>query len=55
MVVRLQNATPLVLQYAPSNHLLINEKNKLNRFLFILRILLYGQAFYKNPAVMYGW
>ena len=54
MVVRLQNATPLVLQYAPSNHLLINEK-KIKPFLFILRILLYGQAFYKNPAVMYGW
>ena len=28
MVVRLQNATPLVLQNAPSNHLLINEKHK---------------------------
>ena len=52
MVVRLQNATPLVLQNAPSNHLLINgKKNKL----FILGILLYGRAFYKNPAVMYGW
>ena len=55
MIVPLQNATRLVLQNAPSNYLLINENNfKIYIYIFILGILLYGQAFYKKSAIMYG-
>jgi hypothetical protein len=53
MIVPLQNATRLVLQNAPSNYLLINENN-FKKKIFILGILLYGQAFYKKSAIMYG-
>ena len=54
MIVPLQNATRLVLQNAPSNYLLINENNFKKKNIFILGILLYGQAFYKKSAIMYG-
>ena len=47
MVVRLQNATPLVLQYAPSNHLLINGKNKLTHFYLFWEFFCMARHFIK--------
>ena len=55
MIVPLQNATRLALQNAPPNYLLINENNFQKTYIFILGILLYGEAFYKKYAIMYGW